>query len=338
MTTVKKPVEPTTVAIYTQLITRALEVAGVDPDLVFSAARVTSVHSNDPMQRISDDDINALFAAAVAATGDEYFGLKVASLVMPGILHALGYALLASDTLEEFCYRLTRYYTLVAKNVETKVSDDGTELKLTALSTNPNLCFESHDVWAGLVLRLMRSAYQKQLNPVRVALFRPLPAGGEQPFVDFFKCPVSFGQDITCLYFNLETMREPLLGASPELAQQNDQVVIGYLEKLDKDDIVNRVRGHIVNGLSAGAFSRSQIAASVNMSASTLQVKLARRNLSFQQLLDETRHELALGYIAQSRLSVTEIAFMLGFSDLSNFIRAFKRWTGRSPTEYRSDS
>jgi AraC-like DNA-binding protein len=72
------------------------------------------------------------------------------------------------------------------------------------------------------------------------------------------------------------------------------------------------------------------------MSASTLQVKLARAGRSFQQLLDETRHEIALGYIEQSRLSITEIAFMLGFSDLSNFIRAFKRWTGKSPTEFRS--
>jgi AraC-like DNA-binding protein len=63
---------------------------------------------------------------------------------------------------------------------------------------------------------------------------------------------------------------------------------------------------------------------------------MARAGLSFQQLLDETRHEIALGYIEQSRLSITEIAFMLGFSDLSNFIRAFKRWTGKSPTEFRS--
>ena len=97
-----------------------------------------------------------------------------------------------------------------------------------------------------------------------------------------------------------------------------------------------RVRASIVNGLSGDSFSRGAVAASVNMSASTLQVKLSRAGVSFQQLLDETRRELALGYIEQSRLSITEIAFMLGFSDLSNFIRAFRRWTGKSPTEFRS--
>jgi AraC-like DNA-binding protein len=147
---------------------------------------------------------------------------------------------------------------------------------------------------------------------------------------------VLFGQETLGLYFDLNTLRDPLAGASRELAQHNDQIVMQYLEKLNRDDIVNRVRAHIVTGLSGGNFSRVVIAASVNMSASTLQVKLARAGQSFQQMLDETRHELALGYIEQSRLLITEIAFMLGFSDLSNFIRAFKRWTGKSPTEFRS--
>lgn len=137
-----------------------------------------------------------------------------------------------------------------------------------------------------------------------------------------------FGQETLGLYFDLNTLRDPLAGASRELAQHNDQIVMQYLEKLNRDDIVT--------GLSGGNFSRVAIAASVNMSASTLQVKLARAGQSFQQMLDETRHELALGYIEQSRLLITEIAFMLGFSDLSNFIRAFKRWTGKSPTEFRS--
>ena len=88
---------------------------------------------------------------------------------------------------------------------------------------------------------------------------------------------------------------------------------MSYLAKLDRDDIVNRVRAEIVTGLSCGSFGRTAIAASVHMSASTLQAKLSRAGMSFQQLLDETRHELALGYIEQSRLKcdfrVSSLAF-----------------------------
>lgn len=329
-------VEPTTLAGYTQAITCALEAAGADPVEVLREAQVEQVHSNDPMLRITDSEINALYQRAVAATGDPCFGLRVADYILPGMLHALGYALLASDTLEDFGKRLVRYWALVAQSGNYTISDDGAELKLNAAARNAGLCFETEDMFGALVLRLMRMAYQGDLYPLRVELRRPVPAGGDAPYLEHFDCPVLFGGESLSLYFDLATMRQPLPGASREMAQHNDQIVMRYLEKLDRDDIVSRVRAHIVTGLSGGSFSRAAIAASVHMSASTLQTRLARAGLSFQQLLDATRHELALGYIEQSRLSITEMAFMLGFSDLSNFIRAFKRWTGCSPTEFRN--
>jgi AraC-like DNA-binding protein len=331
-------VEPTTLAGYTEAITRALEAAGVDPEAVLREAHVQRVRSNDPMLRITDSDINAIYERAVAATGDACFGLRVSDYIVPGMLHALGYALLASETLEDFCNRLVRYWALVAQSADFSVAADGGVLRLEAVARNAGLCFETEDTFAALVLRLMRMAYQGNLFPLQVGLRRPLPAGGDAPYREVFGCPLVFGQHSLSLCFDLATMREPLSGASRELAQHNDQIVMRYLEKLDRDDIVNRVRAHIVAGLSGGSFSRPDIAASVHMSASTLQGKLARAGVTFQQLLDETRRELALAYIEQSRLSITEIAFMLGFSDLSNFIRAFKRWTGKSPTEFRGRS
>lgn len=328
--------EPTTLAGYTDAITRALEAAGADPVEVLREARVERVRSNDPMLRITDSDINAIYQRAVAATDDPYFGLRVAAHILPGMLHALGYALLASETLEEFCKRLVRYWALVAQSGHHSISDDGTELRLDAEARNASLCFETEDAFAALVLRLMRMAYREELKPLRVELRRPVPAGGDGPYREYFSCPVLFERASLTLYFDLATMRQPLSGASRELAQHNDQIVLRYLEKLDRDDIVNRVRAHIVAGLGGGSCSRADVAASMHMSASTLQARLARAGLSFQRLLDETRHELALAYIEQSGLPITEIAFMLGFSDLSNFIRAFKRWAGMSPTEFRS--
>jgi len=335
MSQVRTPVQATTIAGYTEAITRALEAAGVDPQEVLLEAHVERVRSNDPMLRITDADINAIYKRAVAVTRDPYFGLRVAGYILPGMLHALGYALLASETLEEFCNRLVRYWAVVAQSGDHSVSVEGAELRLTSVPKDSSLCFETEDAHVALILRLMRMAYQDELSPLRVELLRPVPTGGDAPYREYFGCPVLFEQDSLSLYFDLAIMREHLSGASRELAQHNDQIVMRYLEKLQRDDIVNRVRGHIVTGLSGGSFSRADIAASVHMSASTLQVRLAKEGLSFQQLLDETRHELALGYVQQSRLSITEIAFMLGFADLSNFIRAFKRWTRKSPTEFR---
>jgi AraC-like DNA-binding protein len=74
------------------------------------------------------------------------------------------------------------------------------------------------------------------------------------------------------------------------------------------------------------------------MSPATMQRKLTQRDTKFQQLLDDTRKELACSYVQQPSRSMTEITFLLGFTDSSNFTRAFKRWTGTSPTSYKSAS
>ena len=327
--------EPTTVAAYLEAIVHALRVAGVDADEVLGGLGLERVRGNDPLLRISDSTVNAIYERSVAATGDEYFGLRVAGSVVLGIMHALGSALLASETLEDFCHRFVRYYSLVSQSALLSVSIDGDEFLFTGDPRNPALCFETQDAWVGLVMRLMRGAWHGELRPRELELRRPCPAGGEGPFVDYFGCPIRFGRPHNCFHFDLAVMREPLLGANRELAQHNDRIAMSYLEKLDRDDIVNRVRAQLVNGLSAGVFGRTEIAARLHMSPSTLQAKLARRGVSFQGVLDGTRHELALGYVTQSRLSITEIAFMLGFSDVSNFNRAFRRWVGKAPSEYR---
>ena len=73
------------------------------------------------------------------------------------------------------------------------------------------------------------------------------------------------------------------------------------------------------------------------MSPSALQKKLAQLDSSFQDLLNQVRQSLALAYMEQARVSITEMSFMLGFSDTSSFTRAFRRWTGKSPRDYRRD-
>ena len=327
--------EPTTIAAYVEAITRALEARGVDPDEVLREIDVSRIRNNDPLVRVTDSTVNAIYARAVALTGDEYFGLRVADCIVPGMLHALGYALLASETLEDFCHRFVRYYGLVSESAHLSIVVEGETFRLEADPRNPGICVETQDVWAGLVIRLMRAAYRGDFHPRQIELRRPVPAGGDEPFRAFFGCPVRFGQPHLCFHFDLAAMREPLLGANRELAQHNDRIAMTYLERLDRDDVVNRVRTHLVNGLSAGTFSRAAIAQRMHMSPSTLQAKLARQGVSFLQVLDETRHQLALGYVEQTRLSITEIAFMLGFSDVSNFNRAFRRWTARAPREYR---
>ena len=99
--------------------------------------------------------------------------------------------------------------------------------------------------------------------------------------------------------------------------------------------ITTRIKVLIVDKLSSGVVTKQQAADGLHMSPRNLQVKLAAHNTSFQEILEKTRQTLALGYIEQSSIAITEIAYLLGFSEVSNFTRAFKRWTNKSPTEFR---
>jgi len=88
--------------------------------------------------------------------------------------------------------------------------------------------------------------------------------------------------------------------------------------------------------LPSGEATEEDVAKQLHMSARTLQRKLAEANTTYLQLLDDTRKDLALRYLEDPRRTVTDITFSLGFSQPSAFTRAFKRWTGRSPTDHRT--
>jgi AraC-like DNA-binding protein len=186
------------------------------------------------------------------------------------------------------------------------------------------------------MLRLMRLLYRPDFSPSRVEFHHPCPLEGPGPYIVCFGVSPVFEQQETGMSFPAAAMDEPLTGASPELAQHNDTIARDYLARLHKADVAGRVRAKIIERLSSGDCSRRKVASDLCMSEETLHHKLARCNTNFQELLNETRKELALGYLARRSLFVTEITFLLGFSDVSNFTRAFKRWTGTSPTLYRA--
>lgn len=329
------PDQPSAIAGYALAIARALEHRGVDARRVLRLAGLTEAVSNDPLQRLSSSQVTVLFRACVEITHDPYFGLTVGRFIHASNIHAVGYALMASRSLLDFCLRLERYFAIISQSAAVRVERDAREVALRFRRLT-NLCGETEDAFLSFVLRFMRLLYRQDFSPLRVELHHACPKEGPQPYAQVFGVTPTFGHDEAALVFAAEMMDDPLSGACAELAQYNDKISGEYLVKLERANLTARVRAEIVKTLSAGDCTRRKVAQAVGMSEAALQLKLAQRGTSFQDLLSETRHELALGYLAQRGLSVTEITFLLGFADTSNFTRAFKRWTGASPTLYRA--
>ena len=328
-------VAQTTIASYLQAFASALGERGIEPDAVFEKAGLTVSTSSDPLKRITEVEIARLFKVAVDVTGDPCFGLAVGERMQPGNLHALGFGLLSSSSLRDFYDRVCNYYRVVSQSADFRSLDVDGQSILTASNVGENVCYETQDAWVTMMVRFLRFLYQKPLDPLWIELARPEPDGGAEPFTSYFNCEVRFGCGEPRIALDSRLMDQPLPGASPDMAQYNDQIVIQYLEQMDKNDVVNRVRRYIIEDLASGTLSKQAVADKMHMSARNLQLKLAGENTTFQDTLDSTRKSLATGYMQQSHLSITEIAYLLGFSDASNFTRAFRRWYGLSPRDYR---
>lgn len=324
------------IAGYGLAIAQALEFSGVDPKRVFAAAGIDHHLSNDPLKRLSNAAVGRLYRVCAEVTGDDYFGLTVAKFIHPTTMHALGYGLLASATLMDFCKRVQRYFRLVSQRARADIVADGANVRfvfqpLIALSP------QTQDAWLGALYLTMRTLYREDFHPVAVEFAHPAPAAGDGRYVEFFGAPVRFDTADVTLVLQGADMDVPLYGACPELAQWNDNLAASYIAKLDRADVVANARARILELLPSGACSKGRVASDLAMSATTLQQRLTERGTSFHELLNDIRQELATGYLRRSGTSITEIAYLLGFTDLSNFTRAFKRWTGMSPTRFRED-
>ena len=117
-----------------------------------------------------------------------------------------------------------------------------------------------------------------------------------------------------------------------------EQQIVEYLARQDRQDIIGRSQSVIFELLPSGRVSIEQVAARLNTSVRTLRRKLRDKGTNFKSLLNETRRELGERYIRDGNLTLTEVAFLLGFSDSSSFSRAFRSWTGRTPSESRASA
>jgi AraC-like DNA-binding protein len=137
------------------------------------------------------------------------------------------------------------------------------------------------------------------------------------------------------MVFAADALERPLAMGNPELAQANDAIALRYLANTEIRSIAVRVRELLTTKLADGEPSEEDVAQLLNTSVRTLQRKLVDSGTTYRNVLDDTRRELALSYLKVSLYSVTTITYMLGYTATSSFTRAFRRWTGQSPSAWR---
>jgi AraC-like DNA-binding protein len=310
---------------------------GLDARAMFEAVGLDPAAFGTADSRVASVAMQQLWRNAVAESGDDAFGLAYAETMHPAVLEGLGFAWIASSTLRDAFERLVRFYRFIVTAGEIVLEEAGDELRLCYRTPGPAgaAAPASLDAALAIFVQLGRFTKDPHFKPIRVESQRSQPADTLK-FDTFFGCPVEFGREENVVVFDSTSLDEPLPTGNPELARANDQVVIDYLGRHDQESIVSQVRAAIIDWLPSGAPSQERIAEAVHMSSRSLQRKLSAAGLTYKALLDDLRKEIAQQYLAGSGRSISEIAYLLGFSEPGNFARSFKRWTGQTPQEYQN--
>lgn len=329
----------TLLASASRVLWRLIKAEGEDADAIFEEAGLDTDLINQSSARYPTLLARQAWNFAAKKIKSPSFGLRAGAHWLPSDLHALGYAFLASKTLEVGLHRIALYNEVVDQVIHFIVTEDAEHLFITyenMWKTLPDIPALEDARWS-IVLTMCRAAMPEGVSPVRVELTHGSMKCRTE-YETFFGCPVIFSQQRSVMSFRRADVEKPLTGVNLELAAINEKALKGYLDYLHEDYLQRRVAYAITEQLASGNLSDDSVAEALFMSSRTLQRKLSIEGTTFKQILESVREKLAIEYIRDKRLSLSEISYLLGFKQQSSFTRAFKRWTGISPAQQRKAS
>jgi AraC-like DNA-binding protein len=310
---------------------------GVAPDDLYRAVQFDPTSLSNPDSRIPYAQLVALYEAAAGLTGDHAFGLHVAERATPGMFDVLGYAGMHSPNVGEALRRGARYFSIWNDGAVVNLEIQLTRALLRYRIVDSSVKEWRHEVESSLAIIVCGSRLVSGVDwmPIEVA-FRHVEPKDISEHKRIFGPSIQFEAAENLLVFDREVLDLPLPEADPNLCALLDRHAEELLAKAPRTGgIVERVRTAMGEALRGGDPSFGTISKQLGMSARTLQRRLKEQRVAYHELLDEMRRELAMRYLQESELAICEVAYLLGFSDATAFHRAFRRWTGATPGEYR---
>ncbi|WP_193749896.1 AraC family transcriptional regulator [Shimia sp. SK013] len=297
-------------------------------------AEITPPEAMAPLTVIAE-----VMRRAVALTGDDLVHFKWAQERQFKRLGLIGYLGHSSPTLRDLFENVVRYERTFTDSIHFDIS----ELERQGLVRWE--AFLPASVDAGNIMEAQAAQFVSGLSnlmsrPPRLleVTFRHHRNTNKDAFTSYMNCPVSFDASHTAIRFSKDDLDLELQTADNELnaiLRKHCDMVLEQTPK-NRDDIRLRVEKSIVDRLSSGRANIETVSRDLGMSSRTLARRLADVGTTYQKVLSNLRKALAVRYLDDVARSQTEIAFLLGYSDVSSFSSAFKRWTGHAPGDQRT--
>lgn len=314
-----------------------LEALGHDTSPLMRQSGFGRAFLRNPEEHLPHTTMMQLWERAAVLSGDDCIGIHVAEAVPVRSFEVHGYALLSSRTLREAYQRACRYQRLIHQVTDLRFEEKKSAgLLKHSMPGGVAVPRQPAEFLATVWVRFGRLITGSEWTPLNVCF----PHRKPKSIVEHTRI---FGRHLlfACAALELHVENTILDARNPRADEALAVVLDRYAVSLAGESqpahsLADRVRARISETLKGTAPEAGEIADSLNMSVRTLHRGLKSENVSFGMLLDSLRHERAISLLARESCSIVEVCFLLGFSEISSFYRAFKRWTGQTPSDFRS--
>jgi AraC-like DNA-binding protein len=309
---------------------------GVSPAAVLRRAALPIGLFDQSRIWVTTDEMSALYNAVEEVSGDPGIGLKLGSEERPEYFSPIAIAALFTRSFRDALNRIARYKRLTSPQ-EIRIKERGDECAVEFVwllaetsesSTWIDMCF----AWT---VTIGRRGIGRSIHPMRVEFRRP--ETNRRMYEDHFGCPVRFGARHNKLFFRVEDVNQPFITHNPDLLDLvSPQLEAELKQQLADKSLKEQAKGILKMFLAGQKPRLEDVALEMRVSSRTLQRRLLEEGITFHNLVEEARREMAQHYLRQPSLELNETAYLLGYEDPNSFIRAFHRWEGTSPGEWRS--
>jgi len=326
----------TTSSAWVSGIAATLAAEGLDARDIFADAGIDLALCQNAQQRWPSDSISRIWELAAVKSGNPAIALSLSHVGKASHYGVVGYAMMSSPDLISGLCRLVRYLNIVS---------NATLISLPVLGDRQCIQIDFHEgarpiprqrYEYGLITLLLFCRWMSGavLRPV-LASFRWPPPEDLRPYATAFDCPIEFNAEINGLWFRHQDLLTGLPTAMPELIDLLDITADRNLERIAKQDVSLRAQDAIVRRLPDGEPRRGQIARDLFFSERTFQRRLEVEGVAFTDIVEKVRRQLATRYLRDRKLSLMEVCNLLGYTNMSTFSRACRRWFHEPPSAYR---
>ena len=306
----------------------------VDADEVLRRCGMDPAQLYKPNLRTHFSAQPLFWEAAVELSGDPCIGLHLGEKMPVYKGQILEYLLLSSTTFGDGLKRVLSYQRLISDAMHGEVTESPTPYLTNYFSQHQYLTPHLAEAMVVSLIRFLQSVSDDKFKPTRICFTHAAKTNLEE-YQRVFQCPVEFNTQQFKLYFNPNILNYRSPYAEPELLSMHVQSADQHMEQLEKRDLILEVRSQVGALLESGEITLEKISHELRMSPRQLRHQLTLAGTSLQRIITQHRKSLSRRLLSQTDESIAEIVYLTGFSEPSTFYRAFKRWEGMTPIEYR---